>query len=212
MKIPELVKPFLPWVSGAVVVVSVYSFYYWHTKRDAQMEIVSQQKEEEIHALQEIAQKEKDKAEASDLKAAALAKTTEEAKQIALLEHDKSEALKRKLAALQAGKPLPLPGGDPNLDDSSLKDEIIAQQDTEIQSLNGVIQNQDKEIKGLMLSRDSWKQVAELNDKSLKLSEERVRAEEIAKSAIQRQGWLREGRGAAWGGALVFVAHALGAF
>lgn len=213
MKVPELLQPFIPYVVGLVVITSLCVLYRCNSQRASRAEIVSQQKEEEIHALQKIAKEEKAKAEAADLKAASLAKTTEEAKQIALLEHEKSQALKRKLDALQAGQPVPLPGGDPVLDNSSLiKDEIIAQQDIEIQSLNGVIQNQDKEIKGLTLSRDSWKQVAELNEKSLKLSEERVRAEQIAKSAIKRQGWLKEGRGALWGGAAVFVAHALGAF
>lgn len=212
MKIPELLKPFLPYAAGLAVIVSVYSYYHYQSNKRLESEIVSQQKEEQIHALQEIAQTEKTKAEAADLKATALAKTTEEAKQIALLEHDKSEALKRKLAALQAGKPLPLPGGNTGLDDSALKNQIIEQQDTEIQSLHGVIDNQDKELITTRLSRDSWKEVATLNEKSLKSAEERVRAEQIAKSAIKKQGWLREGRGALWGGAAVFAAHALGVF
>ena len=212
MIIPEYLKPLLPYAFGFILIASACGLYRYQTNKRLEAEIVSQQKEKVIFALQEIATKKTEEAKASDLKAVALAKTTEEAKQKALLEHDKSEALKRKLAALQTGKPLPLPGGDSNLDDLTLRDEIIAQQENEIQSKDRVIASQDEEIQTLTSSRDSWKQIADLNRKSLKLSEERVRAEQIAKSAIQRKGWLQEGRGALWGGALVFLGHAAGVF
>jgi hypothetical protein len=214
MKVWDFIKPFWTWIVGALVIASAFLTYQHLQGIATRSEIQSQVLKAQINAIQEQNKVIKKEAEASDLKALSLAKTSEEANQKALSEHAKSEALKKKLADLLALHPVDPSGGGLGTGDDpiALRDEIITQQENEIQSLNGLIENKNEEIKTLVLSRDSWKLYASKSDEQIALYQKQVRALELGRDAAQRAGVLREGRGMLEGGAIVFVAHLLGAF
>jgi len=212
MKVWDLIKPIWGWVVAALVAVSLYSYYVHLDKRVERAETLSQQLAEEVEDAQAQADAFKKLAEEKDAKAKDLEQVVLKAEQKVVVEHAKSEALKKRLANLLPNGPVvPLPG-IPSDDPVLLRDQIIAQQDEEILSLNTVVSEQKVAMSNLTSSRDAWKNTYESTAKALEASEKRVRAEQIAKDAMKHQGWMREGRGALWGGAAVFVAHALGAF
>jgi len=208
MKLWDLIKPFWQWIALALLIVLGYSFYNWQQKIATNAENQSQLLKGQIQVKVEEANAQKAKAEAADLKAVALAKANQEADQKVTLEHAKSEALKKKLAALAGPGLLPLPS-TPSDDPVVLRDQIIAQQDIEIQSQQVEIKGLKEENGQLRLEADSYKQSTEALEASLKLSEQRVRAEEIAKDAMKRSGLVREGKGILEGGAAVFLMHLL---
>ena len=195
-------------IVGSLVSALGYSLYLWNDKNARRSEIDSQVAAAQIKVLRDIASESKKAAEASDLKAVALAKTAEEAKQAALAEHLKTEALKKKLA-LSGLQPLPpiVGGGGLGIgeDNSALMSQVISQQENEIQSLNTVIINQDEQIKTLTISRDGWKESALKFESSLVMSDKQIRALEIQRDAFKRSGVFREAKGMLEGGAVVFV-------
>ena len=194
-------------IVGSLVVVLGYSLYLWNQREASKALLQETVYQTQAKVLRDIASESKKAAQASDLKAVALAKTTEEAKQAALAEHLKTEALKKKLAS-SGLQPLPSIVGGGGLgigeDNSALMSQVISQQENEIQSLNTVIVNQDEQIKTLTISRDSWKESALKFEASLVMSDKQIRALEIQRDAVKRSGVMREIKGIGEGGAIVF--------
>ena len=212
MKVWDLIKPIWGWVVAALVAVSLYSYYVHLDKRASNAEIMSQQLAEGVEDAQAQADAFKKLAEEKDAKAKDLEQVVLKAEQKVVVERAKSEALKKRLAdLLPHGPVVPLPG-IPSDDPVLLRDQIIAQQDEEILSLNTVVSEQKVVILNLTASRDDWRSAQGSTAKALEASEKRVRAEQIAKDAMKHQGWMREGKGALEGGAIVALAHILGVF
>jgi muramoyltetrapeptide carboxypeptidase LdcA involved in peptidoglycan recycling len=212
MKVWDLIKPIWGWVVAALVVVSLYSYYTHLNKKAERAEILSQELAVEVKIEKEQADAFKKLAEEKDAKAKDLEQVVLKAEQKVVVEHAKSEALKKRLAnLLPHGPVVPLPGV-PSDDPVLLRDQIIAQQDEEILSLNTVVSEQKVAMSNLTSSRDAWKNTYESTATALEASEKRVMAEQIAKDAMKHQGWMREGKGALEGGAIVALAHILGVF
>jgi hypothetical protein len=209
MKVWDLIKPIWSWLALGLVIGLVFLGYACEHRRALNAENHSQQLEGQIQVKVEEANEAKTKAEAADIKVVALAKANLEAEQKTLFEHSQSEALKRKLASLLASKPLdPLPS-TPSDDPVVLRDQIISQQENEIQSQQVEIKGLKEENGQLHIEVDSYKQSSDAFEASLKLSEQRVRAEEIAKDAMKRSGMVREVKGGLEGAALTVLLHVL---
>lgn len=210
MKLWDLINPFWTWIALALLIVLGYSYYQFEEQKRVQSEIQSQLLQQQAKVLKEQYDTVKKTAQDSDLKILEMAKTTEEAKQKIVFEHATSEALKKKLAIL-VGPSVPLPPV-PSSDPIVLRDQIIAQQDTEIQSQQVVIDEQGQQITQLTLSRDIWKAMTENQEQQLDLNRKALRAQEIATNTARRAGLLREGKGILEGGALVFALHLMKLF
>jgi hypothetical protein len=198
---------FRGWIILAVLIVVGMLLYSCEHKIALDASNQSQLLKGQIQIKVEEANEAKKKAEAADLKAVALAKTVQEAEQKTLSEHVKTQALKAKLAALGGGlSPLPtLPSSDPVV----LRDQVINQQEIEIQSQQVEIKGLKEEVDALSVKADSYKQSSDDFEAALKLSEKRVRAEQIAREAVERSGMLREAKGGLEGAALMVVLHVL---
>ena len=209
----ELAKKYITVICLSVLfLLTCLALYKYQAHRYEAAEILSQQLAEGVEDAQAQADAFKKLAEEKDAKAKDLEQVVLKAEQKVVVEHAKSEALKKRLAGLLPHGPLvPLPG-IPSDDPVLLRDQIIAQQDEEILSLNTVVSEQKVAMSNLTSSRDAWKNTYESTAKALEASEKRVRAEQIAKDAMKHQGWMREGKGALEGGAIVALAHILGVF